>query len=49
MDIIISANEKILSMTQDESQSLSRSMTEEDYNNWLERMVKVKTDEENSV
>lgn len=49
MDIIISANEKILSMTQDESHALIYSMTKEDYNNWLERIVKVKTDEENSI
>lgn len=49
MDIIISANEKILSLTQKKCMNLSGSMNEEEYRRWLENIVKVGMDDEANV
>lgn len=49
MDIIISANEKIMSLTQNKNLNLSESMTEEEYKRWLENIVKVGMDDETNV
>ena len=47
MDIIISANEKILSLTQDNR--LLENMTEKEYADWLNKMIKVGTDNETEI
>jgi len=41
MDILISANEMILAMTQVPETRLVENMTEEEYTEWLDKMVKV--------
>lgn len=47
MEIIISANEKILAITQDNK--LSRNMTKEEYTEWLNKMIKVGIEDEEEV
>lgn len=47
MEIIISANEKILSMTNDNS--LNRDMTEQQFMEWLDEITKVGTADESQV
>lgn len=49
MDIIISANEKILSLTQNKSMNLSESMNEEEYRHWIENIAKVGMDDEAKI
>ena len=46
MEIIISANEKILTMTQARENRLSRDITEEEYIEWLNKMSKVGIEDE---
>ncbi len=47
MEIIISANEKILAITQ--GNKLSRTMTEEEYIEWLNKLIKVGTENEKEI
>lgn len=47
MEIIISANEKILSMTKDNN--LNKDMTEEQFTEWLNEIVKVGVSDEPKV
>lgn len=47
MEIIISANEKILAITQDNR--LSQNMSEEEYIEWLNKLIKVGIEDEKEV
>lgn len=47
MEIIISANEKILAITQDNR--LSHNMSEEEYTEWLNRLTRVGIEDEKEV
>ena len=47
MEIIISANEKILAIIQ--KNKLSENMTEREYMEWLNRLIKVETENEKEV
>ena len=47
MEIIISANEKILSMTNDNS--LNKDMTEQDFMEWLDEITKVGMTDESEI
>lgn len=47
MEIIISANEKILAITQD--YRLSQNMSEEEYAEWLNKLIKVGIEDEKEV
>lgn len=49
MDIIISANEKILCLTQNKCMNLKKSMNEEEYRRWIENIVKVGRDGKENV
>ena len=45
MNVIISANEKILAITQNKDLNLTERMSEEEYINWIKNMVKVGTND----
>lgn len=47
MEIIISANEKLLAITQDNR--LSQNMSEEEYIEWLNKLIKVGIEDEKEV
>lgn len=47
MEIIISANEKILNITQENR--LSKNMTEKEYIEWLNKMTKVEIEDEKEI
>lgn len=47
MEIIISANEKILAITQDNK--LSRNMSEKEYTEWLNKLIKMGIEDEKKV
>lgn len=47
MEIIISANEKILSMTNDNN--LSKDMTEQCFMEWLDEMARVRVIDESEI
>lgn len=44
MDIIISANDKVLAITQMPGLNLSKRMSEDEYIKWMERLMKVGMD-----
>ena len=46
MEIIISANERILRITQDDNNTLIGSMTKEEFINWLNKVLEIESENE---
>lgn len=49
MEIIISANEKILAMTQNEKMRLWENMSEQEYKEWIYRITGEEADSRNEI
>lgn len=49
MDIIISANDKVLAITQNSHLNLFEKMSEDEYITWMEKLMKVGIDDETNL